>query len=181
MAKAKIKGLDAAVDELFKDYKKAIKNAAEDAINKAENDIYLKSLSCLIEYYNEYNPSSYNRTYNLWQCFVPYTNSAKETTSGFICAAGVEYNAQKIEGIYHGSNIYSDTDAEWIIDNYLQGIHPRTDGSREIGGGNYENEKYQSTFVPAYEMQLYLDNYRHTFDENFRTALSKQVLKLTAK
>lgn len=181
MAKAKIKGLDTAVDELFKDYKKAIKNAAKDAIGKAGTDIYIKSLSCLMRYYNEYKPSSYDRTYSLWQCFVPYTNLVKETKDGFICAAGMEYDSALLENTYSGSEIYSPTDAEWIIDNYLQGIHPRTDGSREVGGGNYENEKYQSTFIPAYEMQLYLDNYRHTFDENFRTALSKQVLKLTAK
>ena len=181
MAKAKVKNLDKAVDELFKDYKKAIKNAAEDAIGRAGKDIYTKSLSCLIEYYNEYDPSSYNRTYSLWQCFVPYTNSVKETTSGFICAAGVEYNPSLLEGTYSGSEIYSPTDAEWVIENYLNGIHPRTDGSREVGGGNYENEKYQGRFIPSYEMQLYLDNYRHTFEENFRTALSKQVLKLAAK
>ena len=181
MAKTNIKNLDKAVDELFKDYKKAIKSAAQEAIGRAGTDIYDKALSCLMRYYDEYKPSSYNRTYSLWQCFVPYTNLVKETKDGFVCAAGMEYDHTILENTYYGSNKYSPTDAEWIIENYLNGTHPRTDGSTEVGGGNYEYEQYQSSFVPEYEMQAYLDYYRSIFDKNFRTALSKQVLKLSVK
>ena len=178
---AKGKTLDQAVDELFKDYKKAIKVAAQKATDKAGADIYAKSISCLMEYYDDYDPTSYNRTYSLWRCFVPYTNLVQETKDGFICSAGMDYDPSLLVGTYSGSEIYTPTDAEWVIDNYLSGIHPRTDGSRDVGGGNYEYEKYQGSFVPAYEMQLYLDRYRYTFERNFRTSLSKQVLKLAAK
>lgn len=183
MAKAKIKGLDEAVDELFKDYKRAAKKAAKEATEKTKNDLHVHSLSCLLDYYDEYTPTSYNRSYNLWQCFVPYS----EVTEGkdtFECKAGIEYDATRLYDVYDGSNKYDAMDesrAQWIIDNYLAGIHPRTDGSKEVGGGNYEEEKFQGQFVPGVAMQSFIDNYNDTFVKNFKHSLAKQVLKLTRK
>lgn len=185
------KTLDQAIDEVFKDYKKAIRVAAQEATNKAKDDLYANAVSCLVKYYDDYTPNvwrdkngylyGYDRTYSLINSFVPYANPVREVADGFICTAGVEFDANKIQGLYHGSEIYSDTDAEWIISNFLNGIHPRTDGSTIPGGGNYENEKYYGSFVPSFEMQKFVDSYNRKFDENFRFALSKQVLKLTGK
>ena len=182
MAQATIQGLDKAIDELFKDYKKAIKIAAEEATNKAKEDIHQNAVLCLLQYYADYpNPTVYNRTYQLINCFVPFSEPVKEDAGGFICRAGMVYDPDRVANTYSGSEIYTPTDAEWIIDNYLQGIHPRTDGSYTVGGGNYEHEKYQGSFVPSFEMQKYLNGYRYIFDDNFRFALSRQVLKLIKK
>ena len=172
------KTIDEAIDELFKDYKKAIKKAAQEATNKAKDDLYVHSLSCLIGYYNDYpDPSRYNRTYNLMNCFVPLQR-VTETADGFDCMAGIGYNPARLDYVYSGSQKYDPTDSEWIVDNYLAGIHPRTDGSREVGGGDYENQKYQGSFVPWNEMQKYIDGYNDKFNKNFRFALSKQIMKL---
>jgi hypothetical protein len=178
---AKAKTLDKAVDELFKDYKKAIKVAAQEATEKAKDDLYVNAISCLVKYYDDYDPTSYNRTYSLIDSFVPYANPVRESADGFVCVAGVEFNPDRIAFTYSGSEIYTPTDAEWIISNFLSGIHPKTDGSTILGGGNYENEKYQGDFVPSFEMQKFIDSYNRKFDENFRFALSKQVLKLTGR
>ncbi len=179
------KALNNAIDELFKDYKKALRVAAQEAIDKARDDIYIKSISCLVDYYNDYPPAnytlSYNRTYNLMKCLVPYSNPVKETADGYDCEAGIEYNGSLLENTYSGSKQYSPTDPNWIIDNYLAGIHPRTDGSSEIGGGNYEEEKYQGTVVPFNIMNNYINSYNDTFNKNLRFSLSKQILKLTRK
>ena len=180
MAKAKIKGLDKAVDELFKDYKKAAKRAAQEATEKTKDDLYAQSLSCLVAYYSEYEPSSYNRTYNLWQCFVPYSN-VEDKGDGISCAAGIEYDAAKLDNVYSGSRKYTPTDSDWIIDNYLAGIHPRTDGSVTPGEGNYENYKFQGEFVPWDAMQQFIDNYNNTFERNFKLSLAKQILELARK
>lgn len=180
MAKVDIKGLDEAVDKIFQDYKTVLKQAAKEAMRKAKDDLYANATSCLVEYYNDYNPTSYNRTYSLIKSFVPYmkgTINKNEIT----CIAGVEFNPYKIDDIYSGSEIYTPTDAEWIISNFLSGIHPRTDGSYEVGGGNYEHEARYGRFVPAEEMQRYINQYYYTFDSNLRRAISKQVLKLTQK
>lgn len=181
MAKAKIQGLDEAIEEIFKDYKKAIKVAAEEATEKAKDDLYANAVSCLMAYYNDYDPTSYSRTYSLIDSFVPYANKVKEYNDELICVAGVEFDPSKIDGMYYGSTIYSPTDEEWVISNFLSGIHPRTNGSRVVGGGNYEYETYYGAFVPAEEMQRYIDRYYYTFDYNFRRAISKQILKSIRK
>lgn len=177
MAKAKIKGLDEAIDEIFKDYKKANRVAAQRATEKARDDLYANAVSCLVEYYNDYDPTSYDRTYSLIDSFVPYAKEVQEVEDGFICTAGVMFDSDKIQGLYHGSSTYSETDADWIIDNFLSGIHPRTNGASFIGGGNYEQEKYQGSFIPKIEMQNYIDNYKSIFYRNFKRELSKEILR----
>lgn len=180
MAKAKIKGLDKAIEEVLKDYKKANKEAAQKATEKAKNDLHAKAASCLEAYYDDYDPTSYDRTYSLLDSFVPYANEVQEVGDELICTAGVIFDPSKIQGIYYGSEIYNypnGTDAEWIIANFLAGIHPRTDGSRIPGGGNYEYEAYYGSFVPAEEMQRFIDSYHYTFERNFKRELSKMILR----
>lgn len=178
---AKTKTLDEAVDEIFKKYDKAIQIAATEATQKAKEDLYTHAVSCLVKYYDDYDPTSYNRSYHLIDCFVPYANPVKKQDGGYVCVAGVEFDPDRIANTYSGSEIYTPTDAEWIISNFLNGIHPRTDGSREIGGGNYEHEVKYGSFVPAEEMNRYINNYREVFYDNLYFSFSKQVLKLTAK
>jgi hypothetical protein len=173
--------IDEAIDEIFKDYKKAFKVAAEEATEQAKKDLYENSVSCLVRYYEDYDPTSYNRTYSLMESFVPYTNPVSEQGDMLICSAGVLFDPDRITGMYDGSEIYSPTDGEWIIANFLAGIHPRTDGSPIVGGGNYEDEKYYGSFVPAEEMQKYIDSYDYTFDRNLRRAVSKQILRTMRK
>lgn len=178
---AKVRSLDEAIEEVFKDYKKAIKIAAEEATKKAKDDLHANAVSCLVKYYEDYDPKSYNRTYSLIDSFVPYANPVIETVNGLECVAGVEFDPDRIAFTYSGSDIYTPTDAEWIISNFLKGIHPRTNGSTALGGGNYEAEKYQGDFVPSEEMQKFIDRYYDTFDRNYRRAVSKQILRAMRK
>lgn len=184
MAKAKIKGLDKAIDEVFKDYKKANKEAAKRATEKAKKDLYANAVSCLEAYYNDYDPTSYERTYSLLDSFVPYAKEVQEVGDDLICTAGVRFDPSLVT--YYSSWSYSQinqngsrqmADSEWIIANFLAGIHPRTDGSREPGGGNYEYRVYYGSFVPAEEMQRFIDRYHYTFERNFRRELSKEILR----
>ncbi len=173
--------IDEAIDEVFKDYKKAFKVAAKEATDIAKDDLYANAVSCLAQYYDDYKPESYNRTYSLLESFVPYSNEVIENGDELICSAGVEFDPSRIANTYYGSEIYSPTDSEWIIANFLAGIHPRTDGSQIVGGGNYEDQKYYGDFVPAEEMQKYIDIYDYTFDRNLRRAVSKQILRAIRK
>jgi hypothetical protein len=176
---AKSRTLDEAIEEVFKDYKKAIRTAAQEATEKARDDLHANAVSCLVKYYEDYDPTSYNRTYHLIDSFVPYASPVQETAGGFECAAGVEFDPTRI--FYVGSKQYNPADSEWILENFWNGIHPRTDGSRIVGGGNYEAEKHQGSFVPSEEMQKFIDNYYDTFDRNYRRAVSKQILKTMKK
>lgn len=181
MAKTLEQAIDEAAEEILKDYKKVFKAAADDATKQAEKDLYRNAVSCLVQYYEDYDPTSYNRTYSLMESFVPYANPVRENGDTLICSAGVEFDPSRIENTYYGSEIYSPADAEWIIENFLVGIHPRTNGSSAVGGGNYEYEKYYGSFVPAEEMQKFIDGYDYAFNRNFRRAVSKEVLKLIRK
>ena len=63
--------LNAAIDELMKNYESALKEAVEYASNEAVKDIYKESISCLERYYDSYDPTSYERTDSLWRAIVP--------------------------------------------------------------------------------------------------------------
>ncbi len=132
--------IDEAIDEVFKDYKKAFKVAAQEASEAARDDLYANTVSCLVRYYEDYDPTSYNRTYSLMESFVPYVNPVRESGDSLLCSAGVEFDPARIANTYYGSEIYSPVDSGWIIENFLAGIHPRTDGSPIVGGGNYEDQ-----------------------------------------
>ena len=173
--------IDEAIDEVFKDYKKAFKVAAQEASEAARDDLYANAVSCLVQYYEDYDPTSYNRTYSLMESFVPYVNPVRESGDSLLCSAGVEFDPARIANTYYGSDIYSPTDSDWIIANFLAGIHPRTNGSSVVGGGNYEREAYYGSFVPAEEMQRFIDRYDYTFDRNFRRSVSKQILRSMRK
>ena len=173
--------IDEAIDEVFKDYKKAFKVAAQEASETARDDLYANAVSCLVRYYEDYDPTSYNRTYSLMESFVPYVNLVREQGDSLLCSAGVEFDSNRIANTYYGSEIYSPADSDWIIANFLAGIHPRTNGSGVVGGGNYEHEAYYGSFVPAEEMQKFIDGYDYTFDRNFRRSVSKQILRSMRK
>lgn len=180
MAKAN-RTIDEAIDEVFKYYKKTFKVAAQEASAAARDDLYANAVSCLVRYYEDYDPTSYNRTYNLMNSFVSYVNPVREKGDSLLCSAGVEFDPNLISNTYYGSAIYSPTDSDWIIANFLAGIHPRTNGSTIVGGGNYENEVYYGSFVPAEEMQRFIDRYDYTFDQNFKRSVSKQILRSMRK
>jgi hypothetical protein len=177
--------IEEAAEEVFKDCKKAAIKAAQEASKKAMDDLYAMTVSCLRTYYNEYQPTGYSRTYHLIDSFVPYVNDVKVDGDTLICSGGVEFDPSRIAGIYHASQNLTGIERipleEWIIDNFLAGIHPRTNGSPMPGGGEYESSKFQSDFVPGVEIQKYIDNYDETFDRNFYRAVGKQILRMMRK
>jgi hypothetical protein len=173
--------IDEAIDEVFKDYKKAFKVAAQEASEAARDDLYANAVSCLVRYYEDYDPTSYNRTYSLMESFIPYVNPVREVGDSLLCSAGVEFDPARIANTYYGSEIYSPADPDWIIANFLAGIHPRTNGSSVVGGGNYEHEAYYGSFVPAEEMQRFIDRYDYTFDQKFKRSVGKQILRAMRK
>lgn len=87
---------------------------------------------------------SYSRTYSLEHSFVSFYD-VKATQKNVICEIGVEYNplALKEYVMGHGVEEYTtsknklgakrDPLEEWVINNFLEGKHPYTDGSSEPG------------------------------------------------
>ena len=178
---AKAKTLDQAIDELMRDYESALKVAVEYASSKAVEDIYKYSMTCLEEYYDSYFPSRYERSDSLWHAILPYSevfNNGKEIVS----RVGVEYNPFVLEAYvngnpaYEGSKAYGQVDAWYVLENYLEGIHPATNGSsNEDSVVYYENLDPES---PTDKMERYLNDYASTtFHNNILISFAKQITK----
>ena len=159
---AKAKTLEDAIDEVLKDYNKVLEEAIKYASDIAVKDIYAESMSCLDEYYDNYDPTSYNRTDNLWRAIVPYLQ-IKNTKNSIKSTVGVEYDSSVLN-MYHGSEKYNPTDGDWVLKNYLKGIHPATNGGTTTETTfYYENIDAVS---PEQKMQSFLNEYYNTFNGN---------------
>lgn len=143
------------LQELKKDYKNVLFKAVEQATNNACEDMYKFSMSVLDRYYENYMPSRYDRTDNLWRAAIPVAK-VENMGDAIIGTFGVDYDPSVLDGVYYGSKKYGHPDGSWVLENFLMGIHPRTDGSRVPGGGNYEEEKWIDPVSPDEYLKKYL-------------------------
>ncbi len=175
---AKTKDFNAAMKELKKDYKRVLTEAVQYATEEAKKDVHTKALTCLEEYYASYDPSSYNRSDSLRHAFLPYT-SIKSDNTHIISTVGIEYNADALEAFagasYNASKKYGRVDSSWVIDNYLDGIHPTTDGSSIPGEAVYM--EIVDEISPTQKMDDYLEKYAKTFRDNVYYYLAAHLMK----
>jgi hypothetical protein len=133
------KKLNDAIEEVVKGYKAAAKVAATKATEKTAEYIYNEALSCLESYYYSYTnvlhePKRYERTNQLRNSFVKHS-IVKSTAKNIVCEMGVIYDYTKLDGAYNRAHDesykgnWTPPDSSWIIDNYLDGIHPTTNGA----------------------------------------------------
>jgi hypothetical protein len=176
--KAKVRGLDEAIDELFKNYEGALTEAMKYASEIAKNDIDFKAKSCLYEYYDNFQPGEgepniYERTGHLEDAFIPYMN-IECAGNNVEASVGMGYWAFMLDGVYSGSNNWTPVDGSWVLDNYLKGIHPTTDGS------SYPGAPYIPVFdlvSPDTKMEKYLNDYTKTFNNNVLISFAKQLTR----
>lgn len=180
MARAKVKGVSEAIDEVFKDYKGALAKAMKEASKIAKEDIEWKAKSCLYEYYENFQPGTgepnwYERTGSLENSFIPYMRIGVAKNQPYIVASvGMGYWPFMLDGVYSGSNQWNPVDGEWVLENYLKGIHPTTDGSSYIGA------PYLPVFdsvSPEEKMEKYLQEYVGTFRNNVLLSFVKQITR----
>ena len=179
---AKDKTLGQAIDELMKNYKKSMLKAAQYASEQTTEDIYERALKCLEEYYYSYtelthDPKSYERTYRLKDSFVPFTRySLVDGGNSIKCSMGVQYDYNRISGYYNGSNKYQPTDSSWIIDNYLDGIHPTTNGARVPS--EVEDIEVKDYYSPSAKMNGHLSICEKKFENYMMISFFDQILKM---
>jgi hypothetical protein len=177
-----------AIDEVLKDWKASMKEAVNSAVQEAQKDFMNKSLNCLQEYYNNHSPDVYDRTNTLRHAFLPYLD-VKEKRDKIVGSVGVQYDASILEqyigepvmymgrdGVprikhvgYYGSAKHQPVDAWWVLDNYLNGIHPDGSANEEDYIVDYKS--------PNQKMDEYQKSYAKTFDENVLFGLLRQVAK----
>lgn len=178
------KKLNDAIEEVVKGYKKAATVAAAKASEKTAEFIYAEALSCLEQYYYSYTanlhrPKRYERTNQLRESFVKHS-IIKSSKKDIICEAGVIYDYTRLDGRYdraHDENYkgsWSPPDSSWIVDNYLDGIHPTTNGATSS-----EDVIYTPVvgYNPSNRMDWVLEGlaYKH-FDSWFWQSMLEQAL-----
>lgn len=182
------KALSKAIDELEKGLNGAMRKAVQYAMDQAGKDLMGKAKSCLLEYY-EWEPERYDRINILQYAFLPYTKKLRKTGDKLTGAIGVEYSAEALEahiggpvtyigkdGVerikhvgYYGSAKHQPVDAWWVIENYLLGLHP--------DGGSERGSFHADAVSPDQKMNLFIENYGKTFDENVLIGLMGQISK----
>lgn len=178
MVMAKTNNLNAAMEELRNNYRQVLKEAVQYATKEAKKDVHNKALTCLEEYYRNYLPTSYDpRSDSLRHAFLPY-RSVRSTGNYLVSTVGIEYSASTLDSYagtsYNASKKYGRVDASWVIDNYLDGIHPTTDGSSIAGGAEYF--PIYDAVSPTDKMKDFLTNYANTFDNNVYSYLAAYVV-----
>ena len=177
MAKAKVRGLEEEINRVFKNYEKALTKAMKYAADEAEFDIGFRARGCLDEYYENYDPNWYDRTNSLINAFVP-VNEVKTINGEIVARAGMSYDPSRLDGAYNSnsSEQYQPVDSEWILRNYLQGIHPRTNGY-PVWADELVYNPYIDPVSPDTKMRDYIEKYKTTFDQNVLRSFVRQLTR----
>lgn len=178
---AKAKTLDQAIDELLNNWSDAMETAAEYATKKAEEDFYNHSMKFLRDYYDQYDPTSYERSHSLQHAFVKFSN-VKRHGKTIQCEAGVEYDAWLLEDYvgannkyaYDASKKYGQVDGDFVVNNYLEGLHTYTDGSSKPGTPMY----YRRYYSPTSKMRDEMEKYGPTFQKNLLVSFADQIINI---
>jgi hypothetical protein len=159
---AKAKTVDGVLHNIQAAYAKKVASAMKVAKTDALNKITEESNNILREYYAEYRPEQYERTNTLKNAIRPFATVAMDSTkTAVILSVGVEYDSSKLDNKYYGSKKWSPVEGAYVLNNYLEGIHPGTEGSSTpwLGDGPapyYWEQQFEPT--PWDKMQRYLDN-----------------------
>ena len=90
---------------------------------------------------------------------------------------GVIYDPLRLEGVYNSeaSPQYQPVDGEYVLRNYLNGIHPRTNGYPILADEFIYDPKIDAE-SPNTTMQTYIEKYKDTFDQDVLWWLANRVI-----
>lgn len=162
-----------ALKELSKNYKSVLLSAVQNATDIACEDIYKFSVSVVDRYYSNYEPSIYERAGGLYSTLSPIakvTNGGDTVTS----TVGIGFNSGPLSG-YKASSKYGTADGQWILTNYLMGIHPATNGSSNPDTVLYV--PWQDGISPDTLTTKYLEWYSKKFQSDVNSRLGAFVIK----
>jgi hypothetical protein len=162
-----------ALKELEKKYKSVLLSAVQSATDKAVEDIYKFSVSLVDQYYANYQPSIYERTGGIYNTLVPIAEVANGGDT-VVSTVGIGFNSGPLNG-YKASSKYGTADGEWILSNYLMGIHPATNGGTSPDTAVYI--PWQDGFSPDALTKKYLQLYKNKFQSNVNSHLGSFIMR----
>ena len=145
-------GMDDVFENIMKDYQAIAAEAIKSAAKKTQLDIVKEADKYLQMYYSKHKPRRYKRTNQLKNAIKPIFID-KSTGTNIDIEVGVKYDATALISKYHSNSWYHQTGThwisrnsgdfdfdsqnngipqpEWILDNFLLGIHKWGDGPNE--------------------------------------------------
>lgn len=144
------KSLEQAIDNVSKQLNNITRQTAKDVARKLKEDMRKQAKTVVKHYYDSYRPEWYSRTYALYHSYK-VLNETRDNKVSVI----VEFDPLLIQGEhqshsqYHQSgdvwksidwpdetptgNNYGIPGAEWILNNFWEGLHPITTGNKYKG------------------------------------------------
>lgn len=135
--------IDQIFDAILKDCQTIAVQTVKIAAKKTQEDVIKEANNYLQKYYRNYQPKRYKRTYQLHKAITPVFED-KSDGKMISIEVGVEYNSSMLKGLYKSnsrfhqsgsvwkevtdhSHVTSDNgipEPGWILNNFLEGIHP---------------------------------------------------------
>jgi hypothetical protein len=176
---ARTKTIEEILQELKDDYKSVLLKAVNKATDVACEDVYKVSMSLLDRYYDSYIPSIYERTDSLYKATVPIAE-VEDRGDVIISTFGIEYDASVLEkyaddSYYDSSAKYNGVDTSWVIENFLSGIHPATNGSSDPDTVVYT--PWYDKQSPDHFLKKYLQWYQKKFNNNVNDYIIAHITK----
>lgn len=150
---AKQTSLNRILDNITTDIRKRTKAALEYAGQKISGDFAVMAYLALDNYYREYDPDYYKRTYQLMNDSYYKVNQR----NGFFVNAGIIFNPELMNHPHKG------IPEEGIMENFMYGIH----GSPDVydSGVNYRDQmdnfykQYNESGLPYHYFQEYMNKH----------------------
>lgn len=118
-----------ALAEVEKAYKSVALSSTQKVTNEVCQDMYKFAVTTIDQYYANYEPERYLRDYDLYNTLSPIAE-VSDLGNAIQCTVGVSFNGASVDG-KPGSRKYPDgASGTWIVENFLNGIHPTTNGAR---------------------------------------------------
>jgi hypothetical protein len=158
--------IDNVFAKILKDCQAVAVEAVKNAAKKTQNDIVKEAKNYLQKYYSNYSPKRYKRTYRLKRAILPFW-ADKGGKGNISVEVGVQYDSSALKGAYKSnsqfhqsgdawrevtdhSHITSDNgipEPDWIMNNFLEGIHPWAQTDTE--STNSLMEEFFDTQLPS--------------------------------
>lgn len=178
-----VQNLEQAFNDVINNAVSVSNDVVRNVGQKVQTDMYNKANKTLEEYYADYSPKRYKRTYSLKRSIKPYT---KTISSGEFLEleVGIEYDPSRLEGVYESNSYYHQDgdswisryndnfdnsgisngipESDWILNNFLEGLHPITTVNKTTSKNGkitrkYTYSPYQGSTHPLKLMQEFVD------------------------
>lgn len=154
--------------------------------NKEADRIMTCATGALVSYYEDYAPTSYvrnNESNDLRQCFVRVCE-VHRAGSRFIMRSGVRYEPRYLDTLYYkyghseSYSSYNPPDSEWILTNFLEGIHTKTGGEQNSEDAKKSFEIMQSAYSrrPWVKIKNFIKNESYSIESRVNAEIVKSVV-----